>query len=171
MAWEQRALRLLLSLQTSLHRILSIIFPLHPKLMCTVSTASFPNNIAWHYPCDHLIKAIMDKRVKQTIVICDTDLDHSFTMEGFLRNENYDVVNITDATELIATTKSLRPSVVFVNPEMKGFNEDAVCETIMKSLGIPLILLLEGNSTHRAQVGQCQADDVITKPNGGNNLL
>jgi DNA-binding response OmpR family regulator len=113
----------------------------------------------------------MDKRVKRTIVICDTDLDHSFTMEGFLRNQNYDVVNITDATELVSSVKSLRPSVVFVNPDIAGFNETEVCQQIKKNLGIPIIFLLDGSSTRRAQLADCEPDDIVTKPNGGNNLL
>ena len=113
----------------------------------------------------------MDKRVTRTVVICDTDLDHSFTLEGMLKNENYEVVNITDPTELVSSVKSLRPSVVLANPDMKGFNENDVCTKIKNTLGIPVILLLEGNSTHRAQLGDCMADDVITKPDSSGNII
>ncbi|MFL5810328.1 MAG: two-component system response regulator [Flavisolibacter sp.] len=113
----------------------------------------------------------MDSRTKLTVVICDEDLDHSFTMEGTLRNHDYDVVNITDATEIISTVQHLHPSVVLVNPDMKGFNEYDVCKKIKQGLGIPVIFLLDGHSTHRAQLDECQPDDVITKPNGANNLI
>ncbi|HYO22793.1 MAG TPA: response regulator [Flavisolibacter sp.] len=113
----------------------------------------------------------MDKRVKRTIIICDTDLDHSFTLEGMLKNHNYDVVNISDATELVSSVQSLHPSVVLANPDMQGFNENDVCQKIKLGLGIPVILLLEGNSTHRAQLGTCQADDVITKPDSNGNII
>ena len=113
----------------------------------------------------------MDKRVKRTIVICDTDLDHSFTLEGMLKNHNYDVVNITTPAELFRTVKSLRPSVVLANPDMQGFNEQEVCQKIKNELSIPVILLLEPNSTHRAQIDTCQADDVITKPDSSGNII
>lgn len=110
----------------------------------------------------------MDTR---TILICDTDLEHSFTLEGELRNRDYEVVNINDATELISTVKSLRPSAVLVNPDMKGFNEYDVCKHVKKDLGIPLIFLLDKNSTHRAQLDDCKPDDVVTKPAEAGNLL
>ena len=113
----------------------------------------------------------MDKRVKRTIVICDTDLDHSFSLEGIFKNHNYDVVNITDATELVSSVQSLQPSVVLANPDMQGFNEIDVCQKIKQGLGIPVILLLEPNSTHRAQIATCQADDVINKPDSSGNLI
>jgi DNA-binding response OmpR family regulator len=116
-------------------------------------------------------KKVMDKRVKRTIVICDTDLDHSFTLEGMLKNHNYDVVNITTPAELLRTVKSLRPSVVLANPDMQGFNEQEVCQKVKNELSIPVILLLEPNSTHRAQIDTCQADDVITKPDSSGNII
>lgn len=113
----------------------------------------------------------MDKRVKQTVVICDSDLDHSFTLEGQLRNHNFDVVNITDATELVSSAESLMPSVVLVNPDMTGFNDYDVCKKIKKSLGIPVIFLLDSNSTRRAAMDECEPDDIITKPDNSGNLI
>jgi DNA-binding response OmpR family regulator len=53
---------------------------------------------------------------------------------------------------------------VLVNPDLKGFNEDDVCKQVMTEMNIPVILLLNRNSTHRAVVGDCRADDVVTKP-------
>ena len=113
----------------------------------------------------------MEKRANRNIVICDTDLDHSFTLEGELKNQNYDVVNITDASELVGVAQSLRPSAILVNPDMKGFNENEVCRKIKGNLNVPVLLLLDRNSTHRAQIGDCQADDVLTKPTEIGNLL
>ena len=113
----------------------------------------------------------MDKRVKRTIVICDSDLDHSFTLEGELKNNGYDVVNITDATELVESVQSLQPSVVLVNPDMKGFNEYDVCKKLKVDSGIPVIFLLDKSSTHRASFDVCTADDVITKPDVTGNII
>jgi DNA-binding response OmpR family regulator len=116
-------------------------------------------------------KAVMDKRVKRTIVICDTDLDHSFTLEGEFKNSGFDVVNITDAAELLSSVKSLQPSVVLVNPDVNGFKDQEICQKIKMDLGIPVILLLDPNSTHRADLDTCRADDVITKPDNSGNIL
>ena len=110
----------------------------------------------------------MDKR---TVVICDTDLDHSFALEGILKNHDYDVVNITDATELVRSVESLQPSVVLANPDMQGFNEYNVCQKIKNNLGIPVIFLLDKTSTHRAQLDDCKPDDIITKPDSSGNVI
>jgi DNA-binding response OmpR family regulator len=113
----------------------------------------------------------MDKRVKRTILICDTDLDHSFTLEGELKNHGYDVVNITEATELVASAKSLQPSAILANPDIQGFNEYDVCKKLIRDLNIPVVLMLDRNSTRRAQIGDCPAADVITKPAEAGNLV
>ncbi|MDB5205755.1 MAG: hypothetical protein JWR72_830 [Flavisolibacter sp.] len=113
----------------------------------------------------------MSNRTKRTIVICDTDIDHSFTLEGHLHNRNYEVINITDATELIATVSSLRPSVVLANPDMQGFNEHDVCKQLKQKLNIPVLFVLDKNSTHRAELDDCEPDDVLTKPVEAGNLL
>jgi hypothetical protein len=34
----------------------------------------------------------------------------------------------------------------------------------MTELNLPVILLLDKNSTHRASIGDCRADDVTVKP-------
>lgn len=113
----------------------------------------------------------MDKRVKRTIVICDTDLDHSFGLEGMLKNHDFDVINITDATELVRSVESLQPSVVLVNPDMQGFNEYDVCKKIRNGHGIPVIFLLDKTSTRRAQLDDCKPDDVVTKPDSSGNVI
>ena len=113
----------------------------------------------------------MNKRNNRTILICDTDLDHSFTLEGELKNQGYDVVHITDATQLVASAQSLQPSVMLVNPDMQGFNEYDVCKKLQQNMNIPVVLLLDSSSTHRAQIDVCQPDDVVTKPAETGNLL
>lgn len=106
----------------------------------------------------------MDKRDQKLVLLCDNDADHSFTLEGELRNRDYEVVVITDASELVKSARSLRPVTVVVNPDMSGFDENEVCNELINDMHIPVILLLDRNSTHRGQVGNCRADDVLTKP-------
>jgi DNA-binding response OmpR family regulator len=112
----------------------------------------------------------MDKRDRKLVLICDNDADHSFSLEGELRNRDYEVVIVTEASGLLESARSLRPVAVLVNPELNGFNEDAVCKNLMNEMNIPVVLLLNRNSTHRATVGDCQADDVVTKPVEADNL-
>jgi DNA-binding response OmpR family regulator len=113
----------------------------------------------------------MDKRVKRTVIICDNDLDHSFTLEGLLKNHQYEVVNITNASELVSSAQSLQPSVVLANPDLQDFNEQEVCQKIKKGLNIPVIFLLDRTSTRRAQLADCEPDDVITKPDSSGNII
>lgn len=116
----------------------------------------------------------MEKGVKKLVIICDNDPDNSFTLEGELRNRNYDVVILTDATELESSARNSRPVAILANPDMPGFNEYDVCKYVKNELHIPLLLLVDKHSTHRASLNSqsthapnadnCQADDVISKP-------
>lgn len=112
----------------------------------------------------------MDKRDRKLVLICDNDKDHSFTLEGELRNRDYEVVIASNANELVESARSLRPVTVLVNPDLQGFNEYDVCKHLMNEMNIPVVLLLDRNSTHRATIGDCQADDVVTKPVEADNL-
>lgn len=116
----------------------------------------------------------MDKRTEKTVLICDNDPDNSSILKSELRNRNYEVIIISDATELEGSTRSLRPVAVLANPDMNGFNEYNVCKYVQSEMNIPLLLLIDKNSTRRAGLngnssnqsgdGACQADDVISKP-------
>lgn len=116
----------------------------------------------------------MTNRNHKLVLICDNDPDNSFALEGELRNRNYDVVVINDATGLEGSARSLQPAVVLANPDMKGFNEYDICKSVKTELNIPLIFLVDKHSTHRAglnrqsthaqDIGDCSADDVVEKP-------
>ncbi|HZH38250.1 MAG TPA: response regulator [Flavisolibacter sp.] len=112
----------------------------------------------------------MDNRLQKLVIVCDNDADHSFTLEGELRNRNYEVIIITDATELIGSAKSLKPVAVLINPDVKGFNGNNICKSLMQEMNIPFILLLDKNSTHRASIGECRVEDTVTKPVEVENL-
>lgn len=101
---------------------------------------------------------------KRSVLVCDSDEAILQQIETALGNEGYDVDILNDAAELIPRVIRFHPSVVIVNPDMNGFNAYDVCKNIMKDSNIPLILLLDAHSTTRAQVDECPADDVVTKP-------
>lgn len=100
----------------------------------------------------------------RVILICDNDYSTMNLLQTALEKEGYDVNTIDNAMELIPTTIRLKPSIVMVNPDMNGFNEYDVCKNIMKDMNIPVFLVLDKHATTRAQVGECPADEVITRP-------
>lgn len=116
----------------------------------------------------------MEKRSKKLVIICDNDADNSFALEGELRNRNYEVVILTDATDIENSTRSLRPVAVLANPDLPGFNEDDLCRVVKNELNIPLFLLVDKHSTYRAgfynqstqtpPTAGCEADEVVSKP-------
>ena len=104
----------------------------------------------------------MDTR--RTVLVCDNDYLFLNNMETQLADEGFDVDTIDNAADLIPTALRIRPHVILVNPEMKAFNELDVCNHIIKEQRVEVILLLDKNSTYRAQVGDCVVEDVVIKP-------
>ncbi|HVK97237.1 MAG TPA: response regulator [Flavisolibacter sp.] len=101
---------------------------------------------------------------KGIILVCDNDTDEVFTLQEGLKSEGFEVIVIQQATELVATASNLKPTAVIANPDMKGFNEYDVCKHIKQKLNLPVLLLIDRNSTARSTIGDCTADDVISKP-------
>jgi DNA-binding response OmpR family regulator len=53
---------------------------------------------------------------------------------------------------------------------MKGFNAYDICKKVKREGNIPVVLLMDTNSTTRAQIDECIPDDVVTKPVKIDNL-
>jgi DNA-binding response OmpR family regulator len=104
----------------------------------------------------------MDNR--RTVLICDNDYAFLNAMEKDLSAEGYDVDTIDSASDLIPTAIRLRPHVIVANPDMQAFNEYDICKHIIQGQHVDVILLLDKHSTTRAQIGDCEVQDVITKP-------
>ena len=104
----------------------------------------------------------MDNR--RTVLICDNDYAFLNEMEKSLAEEGYDVDTIDDAADLIPSAIRLRPNVILANPDMKAFNEYDVCKHIIKEQRVEVILVLNPQSSTRAQIADCRVEDVITKP-------
>jgi DNA-binding response OmpR family regulator len=100
----------------------------------------------------------------KTILVCDNDETTVQQIVSKLKDDDYDVESINDASELIPRALRLKPGVIIVNPDMKAFNAYDVCKQIMKGMNIPIMLLLDPHSTTRAQIDECLAEDVLTKP-------
>lgn len=100
----------------------------------------------------------------RTVLICDNDYAFMNAIEAGLSKEDFDVDTLDNAADLIPSAIRLRPHVIIVNPDMPAFNAYDVCKHIIQDQRIQVILLLDKNSTTRAQVGDCHVEDVITKP-------
>lgn len=107
----------------------------------------------------------------KTVLICDNDYNFMNDAEERLAKEGYDVDGIDNAEDLIPSAIRLRPNILLVNPDMKGFNEYDVCKNIIQDQRIEVMLLVDKNSTTRATIGDCVIDDVLTKPVNFDNLL
>ncbi|HEY0066714.1 MAG TPA: response regulator [Flavisolibacter sp.] len=103
----------------------------------------------------------MEKRI---VLVCDNDAEALQQVSEGLRQSGYEVKTVNDASTLISTAEKGGVSVVIANPEMTAFNENDICSKLIGEMGLPLILLLDRNSTHRAIVGDCQLEDTVTKP-------
>src|SRR4051812_18965542 len=106
----------------------------------------------------------------RTVLLCDNDYASSNEIQAILEQKGYDVDTIDKASDLIPTVIRFHPNVIIVNPDMEGFNESDVCKHIMQDLEIPIILLVDAHSTARARVGDCLAEDVVTRPVHAGNL-
>jgi DNA-binding response OmpR family regulator len=109
-------------------------------------------------------------RNPRVILVCDNDQETLQAIQRSIGKEGYDVVSIDDASVLIENALRLNPGVILVNPDMKAFNEYDVCNKLMQKMKIPVILLLDPNSTTRAQIDKCMIEDVMTRPIEMDNL-
>lgn len=101
---------------------------------------------------------------RRTILVCDNDEAVLAQLQSYFQEEGFGVDIISDATELVPRAIRHQPVVVIANPDMPGFNEKDVCKDVMKEMQAPVILLLDRHSTHRTQIDDCEASDVVTKP-------
>lgn len=103
------------------------------------------------------------------VLICDSDENTLQELKEGLANSDFPVHTLTDAAAVVSKA-SAQPCILIINPDMKGFNEYDVCKKLKQDKGIPVIFLLDQHSTTRAHFGECEADDVVTRPVEMDNL-
>jgi DNA-binding response OmpR family regulator len=108
---------------------------------------------------------------KRVLLICDTDRNELNRIQQAFEEKGYEVETINDAGQLIGRVEKRQHSVIIVNPDLPGFREDDICRKVMKEMRKPLLFLIDKNSTTRAQISDCDPDDVVTKPVELNNLI
>jgi DNA-binding response OmpR family regulator len=101
---------------------------------------------------------------EKTVLLCDNSQEQLMELNESLTKQGFAVASITDATQLVSEVQRQRPALVAVNPDMKGFNAYDVCKKIKQDLGIPIILMIDANSSSRNTIDACTADDVVHKP-------
>jgi DNA-binding response OmpR family regulator len=97
------------------------------------------------------------------VLICDNDEQVLGELKEELARNDYRVRTLTDATAVVSQA-SAEPTILVINPDIKGFNEYDVCKKLKQERGVPVIFLQDRNSTHRTGYGDCEADDVVSKP-------
>jgi DNA-binding response OmpR family regulator len=97
------------------------------------------------------------------VLICDNDEQVVGKLREALTREEYRVHTLTDATAVIEQA-SAQPTILVINPDLQGFNEENICKKLKQERGTPVIFLMDPHSTHRTTYGNCEADDVVSKP-------
>jgi DNA-binding response OmpR family regulator len=111
----------------------------------------------------------MDK--KRIVLICDNDEAGVQTISQALTDKGYAVSTLNDATSLVSEASRQRPSAIIVNPDLNGFNEYDICKKLIQEINIPVILIVNKDSTARAQIGDCSPIAVMEKPVVISNLI
>lgn len=107
---------------------------------------------------------------KRLILVCDNEESLLTQLQSDLEKDDFTVHILKNAADLVATAERLQPMVIVANPDMDAFNEYDVCKKIQQQQSIRVILMLDPGSTRRARIGECDADDVVTKPVDVSNL-
>lgn len=103
------------------------------------------------------------------IIIADTDEQVLQELKEGLEKSGFIVSTTTDAQGLV-NSATAQPSILVVNPDMKGFNAYDLCKKVKKEGNTPVVFLMDTNSTTRAELDECEPDDVVTKPVKIDNL-
>ena len=107
---------------------------------------------------------------KRTVLVCDNDEKVLASIKSGLAEHNFDVQVSTRPEELVENAESLHVGAVVVNPDLPGFNAYDTCKYLKKTNGIPVLLLVDPQSTTRVALDGCEADEILTKPVKINDL-
>lgn len=101
---------------------------------------------------------------KMTVLVCDNDEKVLASIQSGLSEHNFNVQVMTSPNELVENAEQHHVDVVIVNPDLQGFNAYDTCKYLKKSIGIPILLIVNPHSNARAVLDGCSADDMLTKP-------
>lgn len=101
---------------------------------------------------------------ERTVIVCDDEQEVLNQLKQGLEEYAFAVSLLQNASQLVSEVQRSKPALVVVNPDMKGFDAPGVCRQIKVELGIPVVLLIDKNSTSRNTIDTCVADDVVNKP-------
>lgn len=106
---------------------------------------------------------------EKTVLICDTDNAQLQEWASSLVQSGFNVTTLSNGGQVAQVAAQGNHAVIVVNPDMQGFDADALCK-LKQDRGFPVVLLLEAQSTSRNILGACAADDVVEKPVHVGNL-
>jgi DNA-binding response OmpR family regulator len=100
----------------------------------------------------------------KTVLVCDSDEKSLASIKSALSEQDFNVKVTTNPQELIEDAETHRAAIVIVNPDLPNFNASDACKYLQNERGVPVVFLMESNSTTRVRMDGCEADEVITKP-------
>lgn len=106
---------------------------------------------------------------EKTVLICDEDSAGLQEWAIALGQAGFDVTILSSGGQVAQVARQGNHAMVVVNPDMQGFDADALCK-VKQERGVPVVLLLDAQSTSRNVFGACAADDVVEKPVHVGNL-
>lgn len=77
---------------------------------------------------------------------------------------DYQVEASDDAKEIIPRVRRFRPDLLIVNADLPGFDADEVCKIVKQNFMIPILLLVDKESTTTININSCSADEILDKP-------
>ena len=100
----------------------------------------------------------------KTVLVCDKDERALASIKSVLEEQDFDVWTTTHPEELIEDAESHQASVVIVNTDLPDFNAKDACKYLKNEKGVPVLFLMDEDSTTRTRLDGCSADEVLMKP-------
>lgn len=103
--------------------------------------------------------------MKARVLIVDDDPGIGEVVQLFLRVEGFDTRVATSGTDAIDAFNDYQPDLVLLDLNLPGMDGIAVCRTIRKTSGTPIVMLTARTDTQDIVAGlEAGADDYVEKP-------
>jgi len=113
--------------------------------------------------------------VKKRIMIVDDDADTLALMEKILANEGFELVKVSNATEVGLKAAQMSPDLIlldFLMPEINGFEVSKALRENEMTRSIPIMAVTCLNKERDIErIFECGADEYLAKPFKVDNLL
>ena len=107
-----------------------------------------------------------------TVLVADDSPEMLMTVAALLERAGHTVARAADGQEALRAVYERRPNLVLLDVEMPGLDGWQVLDRIRDLSDVPVMMLTaEGNETDKVRGLRGGADDYVTKPFGGGELV